>query len=179
MLQAGDHRYGVRPDLNPDASGKASSWTASVEVGQPLALNDGWTIEPQAQLAYQKSSVDDLWLSGAQVQQQTDAGWIGRLGVRVKGNMATSAGRLQPYGRVNLYYAGSGTDVARFVSPAAVTDIASRTGYTSAEVAGGVTLALNETTSLYAELGHLFDVSGDARVRSSVMGSLGVRVRLN
>jgi len=179
VLQAGDHRYSVRPDLNADVSGKAGSWTASVEVGQPFRLTEGWTIEPQAQLAYQKSSVDDLQLSGALVQQQTDAGWIGRLGVRVKGDMMTGAGRLQPYGRANLYYAGSGTDVARFVSQAAITDIASRTGYTSAELAVGMTLALNATTSLYGEVGHVFDVSGDARVRSSVQGSLGMRLRWN
>jgi outer membrane autotransporter protein len=179
VLQAGDHRYGVHPDLNANVSGNASSWTASVEVGQPFRLAEGWTIEPQAQLAYQKSSVDDLLLSGALVQQQTDAGWIGRLGVRVKGDMMTGMRRLQPYGRANLYYAGSGTDVARFISPAAITDIATRTGFTSAEVAAGLTLTLNASTSLYAEVGHVFDVSGQARVRSSVQGSVGGRIRWN
>ncbi|MEJ8824062.1 autotransporter outer membrane beta-barrel domain-containing protein [Variovorax humicola] len=179
VLQAGDHRYGVRPDLNPNASGKASSLTASIETGQPFALSDGWTIEPQAQLAYQKSSFDDLWLSGARVQQKTDSGWIGRLGLRVKGDMMTTAGRLQPYGRANLYYASSGTDVARFISPAAITDIASRTGYTSAELAAGLTLAVNATASLYAEVGRVFDISGDVRVSSSVQGSVGMRLRWN
>ncbi|QVQ29905.1 autotransporter domain-containing protein [Achromobacter deleyi] len=177
VLQGGDHRYSVRPEANPSVSGKARSWVASVEVGQPFALTERWTIETQAQLAYQKSSIDDLELSGAVVQQKTNGGWIGRLGVRVKGDMMTSAGRLLPYGRVNLYYAGSGTDVARFISPAAVTDIASRSGYTSIEIAGGATLALNSRTSLYAEMGHVFDVSGGARVQSSILGSLGVRVR--
>jgi outer membrane autotransporter protein len=179
VLQGGSHRYNVRPDLNPEVSGKADSLTASLEAGQPFALAEGWTIEPQAQLAYQKGNFDDLRLGGALVQQQSDAGWIGRLGVRIKGDMMTSAGRLQPYGRINLYYAGSGTDVARFISPAAITDISSRTGYTSAEIAAGMTLALNESTSLYSELGHVFDISGDARVSSSVQGSLGVRVRWN
>ncbi|MGJ7510742.1 autotransporter outer membrane beta-barrel domain-containing protein [Variovorax sp. GT1P44] len=177
VLQGGSHRYELRPDLNPQVSGKGSSLTASIEVGRPFAIAEGWTIEPQAQLGYQKSTFDDLQLGGALVQQQTDAGLIGRLGVRVKGDMMTGVGRLQPYGRVNLYYAGSGTDVARFVTPAAVTEIPTGTGHTSAEVAAGMTLALNSTTSLYGEVGHIFDVSGNARVRSSVQGSLGVRVR--
>jgi outer membrane autotransporter protein len=177
VLQGGSHRYNLRPDLNPEVSGKSRSLTASLEVGQPFPLAEGWTIEPQAQLAYQKSNADDLQLGGALVQQQTDAAWIGRVGVRVKGDMMTGAGRLQPYGRLNLYYAGSGTDVARFISPAAVTDIATPTGHTSAEVAAGMTLALNPTTSLYGEVGRVFDISGNARVRSSVQASLGVRVK--
>jgi outer membrane autotransporter protein len=177
VLQGGSYRYDVHPDLNPEVSGKGSSLTASLEAGQPFALAEGWTIEPQAQLAYQKSRFDDLRLSGAWVQQEPDAGWIARLGVRIKGDAMTSAGRLQPYGRLNLYYAGSGTDVARFISPAVVTGISSSTGYTSAEIAAGMTLGLNPSTSLYGEVGRVFDVSGDARVRSSVQGSVGIRVR--
>ncbi|MEJ8810189.1 autotransporter outer membrane beta-barrel domain-containing protein [Variovorax ureilyticus] len=176
VLQGGSHRYTVRPDLNPSASGKADSLTASIETGKAFALTERWTIEPQAQLAWQRSSFDNVLISGASVRQDADSGWIGRLGVRVKGDFATSAGRLQPYGRVNLYRAGSGTDVATFIAPAASTPIASATGYTSAEVAGGATLALSPSTTLYGEVGHVFDVGGDARVKSSVQGSVGVRL---
>lgn len=176
VLQGGSHRYTVRPDLNPSVSGKADSLTASIETGKAFALSERWTIEPQAQLAWQRSSFDKVLISGASVRQDADSGWIGRLGVRVKGDFATSAGRLQPYGRVNLYRAGSGTDVATFVAPAASTPIASATGYTSAEVAGGATLALSPSTTLYGEVGHVFDVGGDARVKSSVQGSIGLRL---
>ncbi|MBB3175701.1 autotransporter outer membrane beta-barrel domain-containing protein [Variovorax sp. Sphag1AA] len=176
VLQGGSHRYTVRPDLNLSASGKADSLTASIETGKAFALTERWTIEPQAQLAWQRSSFDNVLISGAAVRQDADSGWIGRVGVRVKGDFATSAGRLQPYGRVNLYHAGSGTDVATFASPAASTAIASATGYTSAEVAGGATLALSSSTTLYGEVGHVFDIGGDARVKSSVQGSIGVRL---
>lgn len=176
VVQGGSHRYTVRPDLSLSASGKADSLTASIETGKAFALAGSWTIEPQAQLAWQRSSFDDVLIGGATVRQDAASGWIGRLGVRVKGDFATGAGRLQPYGRVNLYHAGSGTDVATFVGPAASTPIASATGYTSAEVAGGATLALSASTTLYGEVGHVFDVGGDARVKSSVQGSVGVRV---
>jgi outer membrane autotransporter protein len=176
VLQGGSHRYTVRPDLNLSASGKAASLTASIEAGKAFALAGNWTLEPQAQLAWQRSRFDDVLISGAAVHQDAASGWIGRLGVRVKGDFATGAGRLQPYGRVNLYRASSGADVATFVGPAASTPIASATGYTSAEVAGGATLALSSSTTLYGEVGHVFDVGGDARVKSSVQGSLGVRV---
>jgi outer membrane autotransporter protein len=169
VLQAADHRYTVQPQGNASVSGKGDSQTASIEVGQSLALGQGWTIEPQLQLIYQRVDLDDVSISGARVQQDSDNGWVARAGVRLKGQMSTSLGALQPYGRVNLYRASSGTDIARFVGPAATTDIATRTG--------GLTLALNPTWSVYGEVGQMFAVGGDARIKSGVQGSVGVKAR--
>lgn len=177
VLQAGDHRYTVQPLGNAFASAKGDSQTASIEVGQSLALGQGWTIEPQLQLIYQRVDLDDTSISGARVQQDSDNGWVARAGVRVKGAMSTSLGALQPYGRLNLYRASSGTDIARFVGPAATTDIATRTGGTWGEVASGLTLALNPTWSVYGEVGQMFAVGGDARIKSGVQGSVGVKAR--
>ncbi|MGJ7485876.1 autotransporter outer membrane beta-barrel domain-containing protein [Variovorax sp. LT2P21] len=177
VLQAGDHRVSVQPQGNASASGKGDSQTASIEVGQSLALGQGWTIEPQLQLVYQRVDLDDVSISGARVQQDSDNGWVARAGVRVKGAMSTSLGALQPYGRLNLYRASSGTDIARFVGPAATTDIATRTGGTWGEVAGGLTLALNPTWSVYGEVGQMFAVGGSARIKSGVQGSIGVKAR--
>ncbi|MBT2325178.1 autotransporter outer membrane beta-barrel domain-containing protein [Variovorax paradoxus] len=177
VLQAGSHRYTVRPDGNSNASGKANSLTASIEAGKSFPLAESWQIEPQAQLIYQRSRFDDVLIGGANVRQDADGGWIGRLGLRIKGDIATGAGRLQPYARVNLYHASAGADGAEFIGPAAATRIASASGYSSAEVAGGFTLAVTPTTSLYGELGHLFSLGGDARVKSSVQGSVGVKLR--
>ena len=66
--------------------------------------------------------------------------------------------------------------MATFISPAASTRIASAAGYTSTELAAGMTLAVTPTTTLYGEVGQLYSAGGDARVKSSVQGSLGVRV---
>ena len=178
VLQGGHHSYSVRPDNAASASGKASSFSASIEAGKSFALGAGWSIEPQAQLVYQGTNYDDVQLAGARVQQDADSGWIGRIGLRIKGDIATSAGRLQPYARVNVYRADSGTDVVSFVNSggASVAGDSSNHGYTSTEVAGGFTLSLTPTTSLYGEVGHLFSNSGDTQVKSSVQGSLGVRV---
>jgi outer membrane autotransporter protein len=177
VLQAGSHRYTARPDGSLTAAGKARSLTASIEAGKSFPIAEQWRIEPQMQLIYQRSRFDDVPISGAIVRERPDGGVIGRLGVRIKGDLATAAGRLQPYARINLYRASAGTDVAEFVGPAASTRIGSASGYTAAEVAGGMTLALSATTSLYGEVGRLFDVGGEARVKSSVEGSLGLRVR--
>ncbi len=148
-----------------------------MEGGKAFALNERWSIEPQAQLAWQHNSIDDLLLSGARVQQDSASGWIARLGLRIKGDLATAAGRLQPYGCLNFYRANFGGDAALFIGPAASTAIASEGSYSASEIAAGATLALSSTTSLCGEIGHQWNMGGDASVKSSVQGSLGIKVR--
>jgi outer membrane autotransporter protein len=177
VLQGASQRYEVKPDINPAIAGKASSFTASVEGGKSFVLSERWSIEPQVQLAWQNSRFDDLVLGGARVQQDADSGWIGRLGVRVKGDLATPVGRLMPNARVNLYRADFGDDVATFIGPAGSTFIASGGGYSAGEVAAGATLMLTPAVSLYGEVGHLWDIGGEASVKSSVQGSVGIKVR--
>jgi outer membrane autotransporter protein len=177
VLQAASHHYEVRPDGNPSVSGTASGFTASVEGGKAFALTDRWSIEPQAQLAWQHNSFDDLLLTGARVRQDSGSGWIARLGLRIKGDLPTAAGRLQPYARVNFYHANFSGDAALFIGPAASTSIASEGSYSAGEVSAGATLALTSVTSLYGEIGHQWNIGGDASVKSSVQGSLGIKVR--
>ncbi len=111
------------------------------------------------------------------MQQRPDSGWIVRTGVRVSGTVATGAGSLQPYGRLNVYKALDGSDVARYLTPSAGAGIATPTGGTSTELAAGFTLALSQTTSLYGELGKLWASGGAVRTQSGINGSLGVRMR--
>ena len=66
-----------------------------------------------------------------------------------------------------------GADVTEFIGPAATTRIA---GYTSGQVAGGFTLAVTPT-SVYGEVGRVFSIGGDARVKSSVQGSVVLQIR--
>ncbi|MDQ0073120.1 subtilase-type serine protease [Variovorax boronicumulans] len=178
VLQGGRHRYTAGPlDSSPSASGKGKSTLLSLEVGQSFALGSDWKIEPQLQLVHQRLNLDDVTLSGARVSQDTDSGWTVRAGVRLKGQIATGAGLLQPYARLNVYRTSSGTDVARFIGPAGWTDIGTRTGGTSTELAGGASLAVGERTSLYAEVGKLFASGGSARVKSGINASVGMRVK--
>jgi len=177
VLQAGRHRYTASPALGFSNAGKGSSLLASIEVGQAFPLGSNWTIEPQLQLVHQRIRLDDSGIVGALVQQNNHNGWLVRAGVRVKGEIATSAGALQPYVRFNVYRSGSGTDVASFIGPAATTNIATRTGGTSSELAVGATLQLTPSTSLYAEVGKLWASGGDTRTRSGVNGTVGVKIR--
>ncbi len=177
VLQAGRHRYTVNPLVNLPVSGRGRSLLASIEVGQSFQIDERWKIEPQLQLIHQRLQLDDVTIAGARVQQRSDNGWVARAGVRLKGEIATAAGTLQPYVRANLYHASSGHDIARFVGPAAATDIASSSGHGMAELAGGFTLALSPAASLYGEVGKLFSIGGNSRVKSGVQGSVGLRVR--
>jgi len=177
VLQAGRHRYEVEPLANLRTGGKGSSLSASLELGQSFALGQGWQIEPQAQLVHQRLDLDDVDIAGARVRQERDGSWLARVGVRVKGDIATGAGRLQPYGRVNLYRATGTDDATRFINPAASTAIAGSKGSTSTELATGFTLALSESTSLYGEVGKLWASGGGTRVKSQLDASAGLRVR--
>ncbi|MET3375261.1 outer membrane autotransporter protein [Variovorax boronicumulans] len=178
VVQSGRHRYTVEPMLGAGVGGKGHSLLGSIEVGQAFAIGDGgWRIEPQLQLIHHHMDLGNAAIAGAIAQPQADSGWIARAGVRVKGQLDTALGVLQPYGRVNVYKTSSGTDIARFVNGATTTDIVAPTSGTSTELAGGFTLALSQATSLYGEVGKLWSSGGDAKVKSAINGSLGVRVK--
>ncbi|MEJ8852808.1 hypothetical protein [Variovorax rhizosphaerae] len=78
---------------------------------------------------------------------------------------------------MNLYRASFGEGVVTSIGPAGALAISSRGGYSAAEAAAGATLALNPATSLYGEIGHLWSIGGAATVKSSVLASLGIKVR--
>lgn len=174
-------------DISPTAAGAVASSSqgvsgnsvaASVELGQAFMLGSGsqWTLEPQAQLIFQRATMSGTAIEGASVLQDPGHAVIGRLGVRLKGDFATAFGRLQPYGRVNLWHGFSGHDTTRFAGPAATTAVESAFGYTAVEAAAGFTLKLTPTTSVYGEIGRTFKTShGDAQLKSSVQGSVGVK----
>ena len=177
VLQYGSQRYTIRPQGSAAATGDGNSFTASFEVGQAFALGGGWVWEPQAQLSYYKAHIDDLVISNARVEQNSSSSWTGALGVRVKGDIATAAGRLQPYGRVAVVRGTGGNDSARFIGPAAFVDVVSSGDYTSGELAAGATLSLSKAVSLYGEIGRLYSLSDETEVSSSIQGAIGMRVR--
>ncbi|TMU69930.1 autotransporter outer membrane beta-barrel domain-containing protein [Pseudomonas fluorescens] len=176
VLQNGRHQYKAHSE-GQKISGKADSWLASVEVGKPFVLGGPWRVEPQLQLVQQHLSVEDEHLGNTKVRQDGHQGLLARVGARLEGDFATEVGLVQPYTRVNLYRAANGNDKTRFETSQASTAISSSTGGTSTELAGGVTVQLNPSTDVYAELGKQWAAGGDTDVSSSVQGSMGVRVK--
>lgn len=176
VLQYGRHDVAATaPRSTSNAHG--SSLSASLEAGQSVALGRGWTVEPQAQLIYHRLTMDSVGIAGATIEQNAASQVIGRLGVRVTGDLATGAGRLQPYGRVSLWHGLSDSDSTRFVSAAATTSINSGIGYSSTELALGFTLHLSPAVSAYGEVGKQFKNGGaTAQVKSSMQGSVGLKL---
>ena len=177
VLQGGQHRYGVSPLTAPASHGKGDSLLASVEVGRGYQLPSGWMLEPQLQFIHQRIDLDGVAITGADVQQNTHSRWTVRAGLRLKGELSTTAGKLQPYARLNLYHGSKGRDVTRFTGPAGATDVATGTGGASTELAAGATLALSTSTSLYGEIGTVWAAGGHARYSGGLNGTLGLRVR--
>jgi outer membrane autotransporter protein len=178
VLQYGLHDASGTTQSGGTVSAGGKSLTLSAEGGQRFSMGGNWGIESQAQLIYNQQSLDNATISGATVQQSAASAVVGRLGVRVTGDIATNAGRLQPYGRVNLWHGFSATDRTNFIGPAGSTTIASKTGYTSTELAVGFTLALTPTASVYGEVGKLFHAGGSqSQVKSSAQASLGLKLK--
>jgi outer membrane autotransporter protein len=68
-------------------------YSASLEGGAPLRLRNGWMLEPQAQLVYQKIHFDDTQEQFAQVSHIGVRALNGRLGTRVTRNWVSPAGQ--------------------------------------------------------------------------------------
>ncbi|WP_413464056.1 autotransporter outer membrane beta-barrel domain-containing protein [Cupriavidus metallidurans] len=178
VLQLGRHRYTVTPASSSGVETKGDSLLASLELGRAFPLGgSAWSIEPQLQVVHQRIHLDNAQIPGAMVQNDVNSSWLARVGARVKGEMEAGSAALRPYGRVNLYMASNGSDVARFTNPAATTDIVAATGGTSIEVAAGLTAALNRRFSLYGEVGRIWAAGGNAKVRNSILGSAGLQVK--
>ncbi|RYF80805.1 MAG: autotransporter outer membrane beta-barrel domain-containing protein, partial [Comamonadaceae bacterium] len=178
VLQAGRHRADVRAYGALGSQAKGSSLLASVEVGRAFAVAPGWTVEPQLQLVHQRLSLDDTLIQGlTTVQQDAASGWAVRAGVRVAGSFTTAAGVLQPYARLNLWHSGSGTDRARFVGPAAFTDVSTRTGGSRTELAVGANWQITPAVAAYGELGQLWSSGGGTKTKGGPSASVGVKLR--
>ncbi|RZL63507.1 MAG: autotransporter outer membrane beta-barrel domain-containing protein [Variovorax sp.] len=177
VLQAGRHRVSVNPVFAAGQSVKGDSLLASIEAGKAFNIAPNWTVEPQLQLVHQQLSLDDVGIVGARVQQDSHNGWTVRAGLRIKGQIETGSGALQPYARVNVYKRSSGTDITRFANPFAITDIATGTGGANSELAAGATWQLTPAVSVYGEVGKLWASGGNARTKSDINASAGVKVR--
>lgn len=94
----------------PLVSGNAGfGYALSLEAGQQLALGDGWSVTPQAQLAYSSVDFENFDSYGSTVSLQSGDSLIGRLGLSADyetewQDTSGEAGRTHLYGIANLSY---------------------------------------------------------------------------
>lgn len=156
-------------------STNATAYAASLEAGYPIHFGEGddWLIEPQAQIIRQGVSVGGSGDQYSSVNWSAGAAWTGRLGARLQYTKRDGHGTLwQPYARINLWHAFSGTDSAMFgqSSPA----IESHFGNTALEVGGGVTAQVNRKLSFFGQATYRWSLGGSNR-QTAIAGLLGVR----
>lgn len=150
---------------------------ASVETGYPVALSRIWSIEPQAQLIGQGVSIDSVTISNATVSQHTPGYLTGRLGLRLKGRYATSAGALQPYLRANVWKGFRSTDRTLFTTDVATTAIATPSSSLWGEGGAGLTWTLRRGLALYGEGDYRFTLDeGQGVLGRSTSGSIGLKL---
>ena len=136
----------------------------------PLPLN--LSIEPQLQLIYQHTHINDLNDGVSTVSFHSASGLIGRIGARLLGQFSALGTQWEPYVRVNVLRYFGGTDEATFAGTTAIPTTVSQT---EGHVGAGISARLNNTVSVCATAGYLFNLGG-AHQRT-VEGDLGVRWR--
>lgn len=133
--------------------------TLSLEGGYPIALADGWRLEPQAQVIWQHiglSSTEDTFSS---VSFNLDDTVTGRVGVRLEGDVMLGDIALEPYLKANLWHGFGGTDTVSFGGDA----ISTTMGGTSLELGGGVVAKLSDTVSLFATGDYTTNLGGQSQ----------------
>jgi outer membrane autotransporter protein len=158
----------------PAISTETTGYTASLETGYPINLQESWLIEPQAQIVYQDVRVDGTQDQYSSVDWDEGAAWTGRLGARLQYTRRDAHGTLwQPYGRINLWHAFSGKDSVLLGQSSAIEN---RFGDTALEVGGGFTARVSTNVSIYGQASHRWTVDGDQSRQAATEAALGLRI---
>ncbi|HEX2890794.1 autotransporter outer membrane beta-barrel domain-containing protein [Vineibacter terrae] len=148
-----------------------SGFTAGLEAGYPVKLAGALTLEPQAQIVWQRLWFDDTHDSFSAVGFKSSSAVTGRLGLRLERAFNADSVRLQPFLQANLWREFSGKDSVLF--PGSDTIVA-RHGSTSLELSGGVVAQVTSQVSLFATLSYATNLGG--RDLRAISGDLGLRI---
>ncbi len=158
-----DRGIGIDPD--------GDALTLSLEAGAPIALSQGWTWEPQAQIIWQDISFDDQNDTLSNVGFATDNALTGRIGARLQGTFQTASGEMKPYLKANLWHTFDADDTTWFDADPIVTE----TEGTMLELGGGIAHTFSERFSGFVTADYSFDVDGGHR--REFEGNIGLQAR--
>jgi outer membrane autotransporter protein len=158
---------------------KTDGWglTTSLEAGYPVALGSGWAIEPQAQVIYQRVSIDDGADNFGRVNYDDTNAVYGRLGARLTKGWTMDDGRsLTVWGRANLWHTFGADAKTTFTNLAGNYPVTLNTdlGGTWAQFGLGVSGQVTKSTSVFAS-GDYNLALGEANGHS-ISGRLGLKV---
>jgi len=158
-----DRGIGIDPD------GRAL--TLSLEGGVPLALSQGWTLEPQAQIIWQDISFDDQDDTLSSVRFDTDDGLTGRIGARLQGTFVAASGEFKPYLKANLWRTFETNDTISFDAD----PIEIESEGTTLELGGGIAHKFSDRYSAFVAADYNFDISGERR--REFEGNIGLQIQ--
>ena len=151
---------------------------ASVETGYAIPLSARFTIEPQAQIIAQGTSLDRAEIPNASISQHSTGTLTGRLGARLIGNMPVDGRTMQPYVRVNLWKQFAATDRTSFATAGANTVFNVRTSSLYGQAGAGLTFPIAANVALYGEGDYSFTLDhGQGVTGHATVGSIGVKMR--
>ncbi|WP_455153133.1 autotransporter-associated beta strand repeat-containing protein [Cupriavidus basilensis] len=156
---------------------------ASLEGGYPFALDNGFVLEPQAQLTYQAVFLNDARDPAAEIRFNNERSLVGRLGVRLSrsweiapaapGAPAGAAPRrATAWARVSVVNEFLGRPETQFSSADGYVTFRSDTRGAGAKLDIGIDAQVTRGTSFYGSLQGV--VGGDGY---AVGGQVGVKVR--
>ncbi|KAG1437356.1 hypothetical protein G6F57_020280 [Rhizopus arrhizus] len=151
------------------ASTNGSTFTASVETGMPFPVSQNWSLEPQAQLLYQRTRVDDFNDDISRISLSNDNSLTGRIGGRLHGAYESGGTQWRPYVRANLWRTFSGTNRVVLGDDGVDTP----RGSTAVELALGVTAQMTDRLGFYGKVAYTTSV--DSGYVRSTTGQVGVR----
>ncbi|QOF78437.1 autotransporter outer membrane beta-barrel domain-containing protein [Variovorax sp. 38R] len=172
VLLATRYKADARSTLGRGGRPHGTHVTASLEAGYPLALSDTVTLQPQVQLIWQRSSLDDFDDGLSTVRFQRDNAVTGRLGARLEGRFDAAGGVWKPYLKVNLWHTFSGSNAIYF---GPTDQVVNRRNASALEVGGGIVGQLNQTLSVYGGLAYTSAIG--ITEQTGVQGQLGLRMR--
>lgn len=138
-------------------------FAASLEGGYPVALGDGWTIEPQAQLVYQTVSLKDGADRFGRIDFDTADGLYGRAGSKIARAWALEDGRaITAWARANVWTAFGATAKTTFTTLSGTNPVALKTslGGTWGQLGIGASGQLSLNTSLFGSLDYNHSLDG-------------------
>jgi outer membrane autotransporter protein len=150
---------------------EANSITASVETGVPLRLTPYLTLEPQAQAIWQTTHFDATADQFTTLSFHLQDNLVGRLGLRLQGDVVLAGWRLQPFLLTNLWHAFPGTDGAVFNE---AVSFATPFRATALEFGGGVVASVTDRVGIYANGSYTRNAGG--QFRETIKGQMGFRV---
>jgi len=159
---------GIGVDIEGDGT------TASLEAGKPLLRfgSSAWWLEPQVQVIWQQTRVDDTRDAVAVLRVDNDDAWTGRVGLRLAGDYRLADNGWQPYVKLNYWHAFSGQDRIDIGGDPLV----SEQSYRALEVGVGVVARYNANVSAFAVADYTRDLdSHRLKERRVLEGNIGLR----